>query len=119
MVGTLKLSRAQTQRQRQKPGRYSTGQAARGGILYPAESRPLKQGTFTGSRNWPPSNVAVLLAVAEAILLFAAFLPFVAARPQATVTENESPPPLSDPDVGGNPQTVKVVRAAGAVEAAE
>jgi hypothetical protein len=44
-----------------------------------------------------------LLAVAAAILLFVALLAFVSARRPKTVTDNESPPPVSEPDVSGNP----------------
>jgi serine/threonine protein kinase len=68
-----------------------------------AEAQPLRQAALSGSSGWPPSNGTVLLAVAAAILLFVALLAFVSARRPATVTDNESPAPASEPDVSGNP----------------
>jgi serine/threonine protein kinase len=68
-----------------------------------AKVQPPRQAALSGSSVWPPSNGTVLLAVAAAILLFVALLAFVSARRPKTVTDNESPPPVSEPDVSGNP----------------
>jgi serine/threonine protein kinase len=68
-----------------------------------AKVQPPRKAALSGSSVWPPSNGTVLLAVAAAILLFVALLAFVSARRPKTVTDNESPPPVSEPDVSGNP----------------